>query len=62
MDWEEGKIISAPLEEQMKTSYIDYAMSYCSPCTSGCARWSQAGTQTNPLCDAGSWYASGQTI
>lgn len=27
MDWEEGKIISAPLEEQMKTSYIDYAMS-----------------------------------
>ena len=27
MDWQEGKIISAPLEEQMKTSYIDYAMS-----------------------------------
>ena len=26
MDWQEGKIISAPLEEQMKTSYIDYAM------------------------------------
>ena len=30
MDWEEGKIISAPLEEQMKTSYIDYAMSVIS--------------------------------
>ena len=49
MDWEEGKIISAPLEEQMKTSYIDYAMSVIV-------------ARALPLCDAGSWYASGQTI
>lgn len=27
MDWEEGKIIPTGLEDQMKTSYIDYAMS-----------------------------------
>lgn len=27
MDWKEGKIISTPLEGQMKNSYIDYAMS-----------------------------------
>ena len=26
-DWKEGKIISTPLEAQMKNSYIDYAMS-----------------------------------
>ena len=27
MDWQEGKIVSTPLEGQMKNSYIDYAMS-----------------------------------
>lgn len=27
MDWKEGKIVNTPLERQMKTSYIDYAMS-----------------------------------
>jgi len=27
MDWKEGKIVNTPLERQMKTSYIDYALS-----------------------------------
>lgn len=27
MDWKEGKIVNTALEKQMKTSYIDYAMS-----------------------------------
>ena len=27
MEWQEGKIVNTSLEGQMKTSYIDYAMS-----------------------------------
>ncbi len=33
MDWQEGKIVSTPLEGQMKNSYIDYAMSDQKVCT-----------------------------
>ena len=48
METKQENIIRTDYSEIMQKSYIDYAMSVIYfPCTSGCAGWSEAGTEKN---------------
>ena len=44
------KVHEVDLKQTMETSYIDYAMSViCVPCTAGCKRWFETGTEKNSV-------------
>ena len=59
---EQDRIIKINIEEEMKSSYIDYSMSNRGTRPPGCERWIQTSTSPYPLRNDGTGKYFGQTL